>query len=96
MKKKVLIIISIVFVMLLLSGTYAFFSYSKVGKKENELLMGQVYFEYLDGKETIDLINVFPLTDKKAREKDNNYMTFSVKGLNTNETNDIYYVLVLI
>ena len=93
-KKQMFIIIGIFALILLLGGTtYAWFTYSG-STNENKIISGDVYLDVTEGNETLTLTNIFPETKERARSKNNNYITFTVSGLNESEK-DIYYEIIL-
>ena len=93
-KKQMYIVISIFALILFLGGTtYAWFSYrSETG--EQELIAGDIYLHLNEGQEEITLTNVFPETPEEARARDDNYITFSIDGINTS-SKTIYYEFIL-
>ena len=89
-------IITCVFaILLLIGGSYAFFSYAKSGTKNYELVAGSVFLEYVDGTDTVSLTTVFPETKEEARSRTDNVVTFTIKGKNTTENKDIWYEILL-
>jgi len=78
-----------------ISISYAFFSYYKLGENEYQLIMGNVYLNLDDGVDTLTIPNVFPETAVEARQRNDNVLTFTIKGRNTTENKDIYYEIML-
>ncbi len=92
-KKQLIITISVIVLLMILSTTsYAFFNYTRTGGT-NELLVGNIYFNHTQGN-TIDLLDEFPEKKEVARERNDNYITLQITGLNESEK-DIYYKLML-
>lgn len=94
-RKKLIIIFSILVLMLLIGASYAFFTYTRVGDNSHEIVMGQIYLHFKDGKDTVDLTNIFPETEEEAIAKDNNYITFTINGVNTTNNKNIRYEILL-
>ena len=93
-KKQMFIIIAIAAVVIFLGGSsYAWFTYSSQSGKQ-EIITGDFYFTYNEGDGEIELSNVFPETAEEARARNNNYITFTVDGVNTTNK-DIYYEFIL-
>ena len=93
--KKIAMIMCSIGLMFLLTGiTYAFFNYTKLGD-ENSLITGDIYLHLNEGSDEITLTNVFPETVEEARDRNDNYITFTISGLNTSEKN-VYYEIDLV
>ena len=92
-KKMLILAISVIFIVALLGVTYAWFNYYQEGTNK-KLVMGDIYMTYNEGNETLSLSNVFPETAEEARARKDNYLTFTVEGLNTSNK-DIYYEIKL-
>ena len=93
-KKQMYIVIALFALFLLLGGTtYAWFNYrSETGS--NEMVAGDIYLTMTEGNETLTLTNVFPETKEEARARNDNYITFTLNGLN--ESNKaVYYEILL-
>ena len=95
-KKTVLIVIVFLLMIMLIGVTYAYFMYTRTGTNINQIVMGEVYLNYTNGDDKIDLINVFPETNEEARLKDNNAIEFTIEGTNTTTDKDIYYEIKLV
>ncbi len=93
--KKQMFIVIAVFILIIAIGSisYAFFNYSKTGE-ESTIIAGDIYFRFNEGDDEIELLNVFPETKEEARNRDDNYITFSLTGLNTSNKT-IYYEIIL-
>lgn len=66
-KKVILAIIAIVMLLsVLLTTTYAFFTYTKAGQKNNLLVTGSIKLQFTEGTNNINLTNQFPMTDEEA------------------------------
>ena len=93
-KKQMYIIISIFALILLLGGTtYAWFNF-RGETRSSEMVAGDIYLTMTQGNETLTLTNVFPETKEEARARNDNYITFTLNGLN--ESNKaVYYEILL-
>ncbi len=84
-KQVLLSVIGIAILVVAVVGvSFAFFTYSKTGEKNNVLTAGSIFFDFSEGSE-IKLINQFPISDEagKALSDDNGkngVLTFDVKG----------------
>ena len=93
-KKSIYIIASILVLVAILGGvTYAWFNYRNT-TGDQRLIAGDIYLRLNEGEEEILLTNIFPETEEEARARDDNYITFTIQGLNES-TKDIYYEIVL-
>ena len=92
-KKKMLMLLVFGIVMVVLGVSYAWFNYNQEGRNR-KLIAGDIYLTLNEGQEQISLENVFPMTKEEARSKTNNFITFSLSGLNES-TKDIYYEIKL-
>ena len=93
-KKLAMIMCSIGLIFLLTGATYAFFNYKKTGE-DNVLITGDIYMHLNEGNEEISLTGIFPETKEEARARNDNYITFTIDGLNESRK-DIYYEIDLI
>ncbi len=93
--KKLSMIMCSLGLMLLLTGTiYAYFNYTRTGTN-NALITGDIYLTLNEGEDEISLTNVFPETKEEARARDDNFITFTINGINeSNRT--IYYEIDLV
>ena len=98
MKNKGLLILvfSLIATVLLLGGTYAFFTYYRTSDEVSQLLTGEIYLNYQEGANVIDLDNAFPESKEKARTRTDNYATFTITGRNTSTNKDIWYEVKLL
>lgn len=92
MKKKLLLIIPLILVIFGIS--YAFYTYSREGTSNNEIVTGQIYLRYNDTN-TLLLTNVFPETKEKAMARTDNEIVFTINGKNEHETKNLYYEIDL-
>ena len=92
-KKMLILVILVIFIVALLGVTYAWFNYYQEGTNK-KLVMGDIYMTYNEGNETLSLSNIFPETAEEARARNDNYLTFTVEGLNISNK-DIYYEIKL-
>ena len=94
-KKKVLVsVLGILGIILATVGvTYAFFSYSKTGTRQNTITSGAITFHYKEGTRKIEINDVMPMTDADGK-KQSNYFDFTI----TSKTSDLidipYYITV--
>ncbi len=78
-KKKITWYFSIMFSLLLLVGTsYAFFMYSKVGEKQNDLATGIFQVTFQEESGAIYLKNTYPMKDEEGQNLDS--FNFSVEN----------------
>ena len=92
MKKLYIVLAVAVVSALLLGSSFAFFNYTKSGVS-NLLTAGDLYFELEEGNDTLLLENVFPTSSYKSR-KNNDFLTFHLKGKNDSEDTIKYNVLL--
>ena len=88
-RKYILIVLGLV---LLLGGSYAFYTYQKYSGMQN-LLNGEIYLNYLEDNE-VHISGIFPETKKEALTRDDNTISFKVLSKNTSDK-DIYYGITL-
>jgi len=92
-KKKLIISLSIIFVMILtvLGLTYAFFM-EEINGEKTEVVTGQIYMNHTESSTGITLSNILPETKETALKRTDNIFTFSIEGKNTSKQ-DIYYAI---
>ena len=88
-RKNILIVLGLV---LLLGGSYAFYTYQKYSGMQN-LLNGEIYLNYLEDNE-VHISRIFPETKEEALKRDDNTISFKVLSKNTSDK-DIYYGITL-
>ena len=91
--KDILTIGVSVFILVVVIGiSYAAFSYSGLGKKENKITTGAITMLYTESSNTITMNNALPTTDNtgKTRKNAGEYFDFTVKSSITGNT-DINY-----
>ena len=88
-RKSILIVLGLV---LLLGGSYAFYTYQKYSGMQN-LLNGEIYLNYLEDNE-VHISGIFPETKEEALKRDDNTINFKVLSKNTSDK-DIYYGITL-
>ena len=88
-RKNILIVFGLV---LLLGGSYAFYTYQKYSGMQN-LLNGEIYLNYLEDNE-VHISGIFPETKEEALKRDDNTISFKVLSKNTSDK-DIYYGITL-
>ena len=87
--KKISKYFFIIGLVLMISGiTYAFFAYSKTSN-DNRFVFGDIFMRF-NTENQLTLTNNFPETKESARSKSDNYIDFTIEGINTYE-NPIYY-----
>ncbi len=80
------LVISILGVLLLLASvigaTFAFFSYNKIGTKDNTITTGSLSFNYLEGENALLIENMFPMSDEDGMvlTGGTNTFTFTISG----------------
>ena len=74
--------------------SYAFFDYYRLGNS-HQVIAGEVSMKFNEGSDTISLSNVFPETKEEARSRDDNFITFTISGINTTSNKDIWYEIML-
>ena len=92
-KKIILLIISIIVLVVVTIGvSYAAFTYSGIGRKENTITTGAISMSYTESTNTIFMNNALPTTDNTGKTRKNNgeYFDFTVKSSITGNT-DINY-----
>ena len=88
-RKSILMVLGLV---LLLGGSYAFYTYQKYSGMQN-LLNGEIYLNYLEDNE-VHISGIFPETKEEALKRDDNTISFKVLSKNTSDK-DIYYGITL-
>ncbi len=88
-RKSILMILGLV---LLLGGSYAFYTYQKYSDMQN-LLNGEIYLNYLEDNE-VHISGIFPETKEEALKRNDNTISFKVLSKNTSDK-DIYYGITL-
>ena len=88
-RKNILIVLGLV---LLLGGSYAFYTYQKYSGMQN-LLNGEIYLNYLEDNE-VHISGIFPETKEEALKRNDNTISFKVLSKNTSDK-DIYYGITL-
>lgn len=86
-----------VLVVAVVGVSFAFFTYSKTGEKNNTLTTGNIFFNFTEGN-AIKLTNEFPRTDTSGEaltEAQNGALTFHVVGYDTSEKGIEYTVYAL-
>ena len=85
----------VVLVLVLIAGvSYAWFTYREEGET-SKVIAGSLYLTMNEGNDTINIENIFPETKEEARARDNNFITFTLKGKNTSTQKDINYEIKL-
>ena len=80
-KALILSIIGILVLIIAVVGvSFAMFTFSGTGTKENVIRTGTVTMDFVDSSNNIELTNAYPTSDAKAIENIKNRTTFGVKG----------------
>ena len=91
--KNILTIVTSIFLLIVVIGvSYAAFTYSGIGKKENTITTGAISMSYTESTNTISMNNALPTTDTtgKTRTNSGEYFDFTVKSSIAGNT-DINY-----
>ena len=91
--KNTLTIVTSIFLLIVVIGvSYATFTYSGLGNKENTITTGAISMSYTESTNTISMNNSLPTTDNtgKTRKNSGEYFDFTVKSSITGNT-DINY-----
>ena len=91
--KNILTITTSIFLLIVVIGvSYAAFTYSGLGKKENKITTGAITMLYTESNNTISISNALPTTDNtgKTRKNAGEYFDFTVKSSITGNA-DINY-----
>ena len=92
MKKNLLLVVIIGLLIVVIGISYAAFTYSGLGMKENTITTGAISMSYTESTNTISVNNALPTTDNtgKTRTNSGEYFDFTVKSSITGNT-DINY-----
>jgi len=93
-KNLFITILTIVGIILIIGVSYAFFAYSRTSNKESKLIAGDIYMHFNEEGDSLSLPTIFPQTAEEARAREDNFITFTVSGLNESKK-DIYYEIIL-
>ena len=94
MKKNIRLLIIIFLVIITLVGiSYAWFNYYGEGKN-SEFVAGNLYLRLDDGTKSISIPNALPESASHARNRDNNTLTFTIRGKNESQDDVIYSILL--
>ena len=91
--KNTLTIVTSIFLLIIVIGvSYAAFTYSGIGKKENTITTGAISMSYTESTNTISMNNALPTTDATGKTGTNSgeYFDFTVKSSISGNT-DINY-----
>ena len=91
--KNILTIVTSIFLLIVVIGvSYAAFTYSGLGKRENTITTGAISMSYTESTNTISMNNALPTTDNtgKTRTNSGEYFDFTVKSSIAGNT-DINY-----
>ena len=88
--KQVIALVALLGIVLITAGaTYAWFSYSKSGAKENTISAGSITFHYTEGAQGLSLNDAMPMTDNQGKAQ-NTYFDFTITS-KTSSTVEIPY-----
>ena len=83
---------SFAILLLVIFGTsYSYFNYTKVDSRQADIASGEVYVRLVESPQTITLNKMYPMDDNEARERNDNYFDFTIKGKNTSSTKPVLY-----
>lgn len=94
-KKTIILMGMLMSIFMIVGVSYAFFTYTKVGTKQSDIITGQIYMNYVEGQLAPTLTNMLPETNAQARARTDNVYTFTIEGVNTSTDRDIYYEIML-
>ena len=93
-RKEVFIAVAVFILVLFIdSVSYSYFSYKKTSDSQ-QIIAGDIYFRLNEGDGEIFLFNTFPESKEEARNRIDNYITFSISGKNTSNKK-LYYDFIL-
>ena len=84
MKKKLLLVLSVLGIIAIVSGvSLAFFSFTKTGSTENIIRAGDIVFHYeeISGKgRGINIVDALPVDSDEEEKSNNNYFDFRIES----------------
>ena len=90
--KRIIALVAVLGIILITAGaTYAWFSYSKSGAKENTISAGSITFHYKESSQGLTLDDAVPMTDSQGMAQ-TDYFDFTITS-NTSSTVDIPYYI---
>lgn len=93
-KKRLIALVAVLGIVLITAGvTYAWFSYSRSGTKENSISTGSITFHYTEGNRSITLDDAMPMTDAQGMVQ-NTYFDFTVESKKSSTVEIPYYITV--
>ena len=94
-EKKILVgVFGLFSILLLVIGvTYAWFTYSRTGERNNSIQAGEVTFRYDEKSQGISVNDAMPMTDAQGKVQ-SNYFEFDVTSKTSPNTSIPYYVTV--
>lgn len=88
------VITSIILFVLIISGiSYAYFYYFQEDPRQANIMTGEVYVRVPGNVANITLNKLYPTSVIDARNRDDNYIDFTVNAKNTSATKTLYYTL---
>ncbi len=73
------------------STSYSYFNYTKEDERQADIVAGEVYVKLVENSTTITLDKMYPREDSEARERNDNYFDFTIKGKNTSLSKAVIY-----
>lgn len=97
-KKSIVISISGVLLLLasVVGATFAFFSYNKIGTKDNVITTGALNFNYAEGENVISINNMFPLSDEEGMNLTGGNSTFNFTVSGYSPESEINYTIIAV
>ena len=90
-KKMIMICAILLFIIGLLSITYAVFNYREIGTTNEQLITGDIYMHYLESN-TLTITDAFPRNAYDPTK----YIEFTIDGKNTTTNHDVIYDILVI
>lgn len=85
---------SFALLLLVIFGTsYSYFNYTKEDVRQADISSGDIYVRLVEDTQSISLNKMYPRTLEEARSRNDNYIDFTIKGMNTSETKAVLYSL---
>lgn len=94
--KKSILIYALVFLVvfgLLFGVSYSYFNYTRLDSKHADITTGTLYVRIVEDMANITLNKLYPRHDEEARNRNDNYFDFTIKGKNTSETRSLIYTI---
>ena len=88
MRKKIYFIV--IFILLLIGGTYAYFNFTFIGDDSYELV-NNIYITFQNGS-SINISNGFPESDESARNHETESVTLNSKNIDVADNEMVFYI----